>query len=431
MYLAIKVCDTIMGSGKTSAVINLMDSHPERKYLYITPFLTETERILQSCKNIEFVTPERDRQHLYNKQNHLQELVEADMNISITQALFKRSTQETIELIKSHSYTVIIDEAVDVFQPFKISDSDYELVERAGLIVEQDAEQSLYSVKDFGYSGGVLQEFFSMARYNRIVKMGDGAKNIYHWQLPKELFEVSEDMYILTYMFDCSTLRYFFDLNQIEYQYIYVNKDDAGIYSFTDELKYMPAYVAKLSDTIHIFENDKLNAIGNNRTSLSSTWYKNAVGHKNDGRIERLRKNVGNYFKHYTTDIPASGRLWSTFKNGTGAIRSKGFYNSNLEFNCKATNMYSDKKALAYCVNIFMHPDIKNYFIRRGIDADEDRQALSTMIQWIWRSAIRNGEEIWIYIPSRRMRTLLKNWIKETQEMYFNIINNKEVDAIA
>ena len=35
------------------------------------------------------------------------------------------------------------------------------------------------------------------------------------------------------------------------------------------------------------------------------------------------------------------------------------------------------------------------------------------MLQFIWRSAIRDGKEIWIYIPSIRMRTLLKKWIKE------------------
>ena len=41
--------------------------------------------------------------------------------------------------------------------------------------------------------------------------------------------------------------------------------------------------------------------------------------------------------------------------------------------------------------------------------------ALSTMLQWIWRSAIRRGEEIWLYVPSRRMRTLLKDWMERVQ----------------
>lgn len=422
-----------MGSGKTSAIINMMNNHPEKKYLYITPFLTETDRIVENCPNIDFISPSKQWKYHLNKQAHLQELIKEDRNISITQALFTMSTEETISLIKEHNYTVIIDESVDVFKPLTIQESDYNLVKRAGLITEYDAEQSMYSVESNGYTTGKLQDFFTLARSNRIVKIRNSSDSdtAYYWQLPKELFEVSEDIYILTYMFDCQSLRYYFDLNHIEYEYVYIYVDENNTYSFSDELKYMPEYVSHLSSMIHVFENDKLNDIGKNKNALSSSWYDRALTHKSDGKIEQLRKNVANFFTHYMKGVPASGRLWSTFKKGTGAIRTKGFYNSNIEYNCKATNAYSDKKVLAYCVNIFMHPDIKNYFLQRNIDVDEDAQALSTMLQWIWRSAIRNGEEIWVYVPSKRMRNLLKDWIKNTQQLYYTTLESKEVSAIA
>ena len=32
--MAIKVCDSIMGSGKSSAVIKNMNDHPEKHYIY-------------------------------------------------------------------------------------------------------------------------------------------------------------------------------------------------------------------------------------------------------------------------------------------------------------------------------------------------------------------------------------------------------------
>ena len=38
------------------------------------------------------------------------------------------------------------------------------------------------------------------------------------------------------------------------------------------------------------------------------------------------------------------------------------------------------------------------------------------MVQWIWRSAIRDGDEIYIYIPSKRMRTLLINWMESLSD---------------
>ena len=58
-----------------------------------------------------------------------------------------------------------------------------------------------------------------------------------------------------------------------------------------------------------------------------------------------------------------------------------------------------------------MNPFLVNFFSKRGIKVSQDEYALSEMIQWIWRSAIRNDEKIYIYIPSERMRNLLKNWL--------------------
>ena len=45
--LKIKIVDMVCGGGKTSAAINLINNAPkENKFLYITPYLTEVERIL-------------------------------------------------------------------------------------------------------------------------------------------------------------------------------------------------------------------------------------------------------------------------------------------------------------------------------------------------------------------------------------------------
>jgi hypothetical protein len=42
---------------------------------------------------------------------------------------------------------------------------------------------------------------------------------------------------------------------------------------------------------------------------------------------------------------------------------------------------------------------------------NEDEWALSELIQWLFRSAIRQKEEIELYIPSERMRKLLIEWL--------------------
>lgn len=69
-----------------------------------------------------------------------------------------------------------------------------------------------------------------------------------------------------------------------------------------------------------------------------------------------------------------------------------------------------------YIVNLFMNVNEKKFYQKHGIEVDEDAYALSIMVQWIWRSAIRDGDDIGLYIPSRRMRNLLINWIEKTSK---------------
>ena len=42
---------------------------------------------------------------------------------------------------------------------------------------------------------------------------------------------------------------------------------------------------------------------------------------------------------------------------------------------------------------------------------DKDLWALSNMIQFVFRSRLRKGEPINLYVPSRRRRELFKRWL--------------------
>ena len=51
------------------------------------------------------------------------------------------------------------------------------------------------------------------------------------------------------------------------------------------------------------------------------------------------------------------------------------------------------------------------FFESRNIKINQDIWALGEMIQFIFRTQIRDGKPINIYIPSERMRNLLINWL--------------------
>ena len=140
-----------------------------------------------------------------------------------------------------------------------------------------------------------------------------------------------------------------------------------------------------------------------------------------------MKRNLNNYFRNIL-DAKSETIMWTTFKDFQAKLRGKGyskqFKSEQLEnvenaygflsCNARATNKYSECYNLAYCVNNYLHVSVSQFFRKKGVAIDEELYGLSEMIQWIWRSRIRNGESINIYIPSVRMRTLLKSWLSMT-----------------
>ncbi|MNC64554.1 hypothetical protein D3C75_1147700 [compost metagenome] len=58
-----------------------------------------------------------------------------------------------------------------------------------------------------------------------------------------------------------------------------------------------------------------------------------------------------------------------------------------------------------------MNPVEKKFFEQYRVTVDEEAWALSELIQWVWRSRIRDNESISIYIPSTRMRDLFFRYL--------------------
>ena len=64
-----------------------------------------------------------------------------------------------------------------------------------------------------------------------------------------------------------------------------------------------------------------------------------------------------------------------------------------------------------YLVNRNYNPIMKRWLVSKGLSTNDDAFCLAEAIQFIFRSAIRNGKEISLYIPSKRVRELIKEWI--------------------
>lgn len=395
-----------MGTGKSSAAITYLNEHPYDKFIYITPYLDEATRIKKGCPQLHFVEPSNKlKQYEFKKSLHTAALIREGHNITTTHQAFKGYTQSTLDCIKEHGYTLIVDENVDVLEMFEFHPDDLQLAVDAGYIADNSG---VYSIVNNDYKGKALQELFSLLKSRELIRMTDKDENsLFYWALPPELLTSFKDVFILTYLFNGQSLHHFMEIYDIPYEYIGIERSEDGRYRFGDYPGYTPEYVYHLKDMLHILERDRINDVGDDYHALSMNWFK-----RGGENIERLKRNVSNCFNNIWRDIPADKRLWGSYNGEFSKIRGKGYTKAFLTFNAKATNDYKDRECLVYIANLFMNVNEKKFYQMHGLEVDEDTYALSIMVQWIWRSAIRDGKEIYLYIPSRRMRTLLINWIE-------------------
>ena len=396
----VNIIDAIMGAGKTSSAINFINnSDNDKRFLYITPYLTEVKRIIDSCPNKKFRQPET----YGTKIRGIKYLFDKKCNIVSTHALFSMFDEEIIDLAYANNYTLIMDEVADVIQPYEISKDDLNnILEKYATIDEHGILN--WNAKDYdGRFEDVkrLCDLRCIAIYSNIAML---------WLFPVETFRAFRDIYILTYMFDAQTQKYYYDYFGINYNYLYVKGDSLDNYTFTDEkINYVIPNYSKL---IHICDNEKLNRIGDAEFALSKTWY---MRNEKNQLMKQLKNNTGNFFKNYTK-TKSDENLWTTFKDYRELISGKGYAKGFLSSNVRATNEYRNRIAVAYLINKFFNPCVKNFFHTHGVKSDDDAFAVSEMLQFIWRSAIRDGKEIQLYIPSNRMRKLLIDWIENVNK---------------
>jgi hypothetical protein len=399
----IKIVDSIPGSGKTSAIINMInDDKTENKYIYITPFLTEVERVKKSCKSKKFQEPKYNQHG--NKFDNLNKLISEGKNIVSTHALFHKANMQTVELLKSNDYILILDEVFNVIEQCNISKNDVDMIINEGYAkIENDY---LVWNEEKEYTGA-----FENIKYLSINKSIIVYKDvILIWMFPVEIFKAFKDAYILTYLFEAQEQCYYYQMNDIKYEYYYasnplnkyiIRPKDEKYKAIEDKIK------IKLRDNITIIDDEKLNAVGEYEYNLSHTWFKND---KNKESIKQLKNNIVNFFINIQK-AKSDTVLWTTFKDQQSKLKGKGYTKGFISCNLRATNDYVEKYNLAYCINIFNQPFIDQFFKSKGITIDQELYALSELIQWLWRSRIRRYEPITIYIPSSRMRELLIDWI--------------------
>lgn len=411
------VIDSIMGSGKTTYMINRLNSEYDRlyvdgeynpfvehnRYMYVTPFLDEVRRIKDACPRLNF----RDPAHKGGaKINHLAELIGRGENIVMTHALFQQITPELLCLVKKTKYTMILDEemqCVDMDEP--ISSSDKRLLENDGLISVSPDGSIKWTDGDHGVYEGNFDEIRKRAKDRNLSFHG---KSTVMSSLPIECIVNFEEFIILTYLYEASITSAYLSIHGISV--VMMTLIDGRLVPMNGR-EHERDLKREFQGRIRIYDGS-MNRIGDNSKYSGRPFSGGWFNRLKQEHWKQIKASTEHFFKSIAR-TKSDANAWTTFVGCRNKLKGQRYTKGFIPLNARATNVYAHKRSLAYLVNRYPNPVMVGYLRKHGVEWSQDLFALSEMLQWIWRSAIRNGEPISIFIPSERMRNLLIDWLND------------------
>ena len=422
--VTVNVIDAIMGSGKTTWMIDKVNNDLKPRYIVVTPTLTEVARLVNDCPKARFKEP--DVKVHGKKYQDFEQLIKDGENIVTTHSLLTRMTKKILAELKRQQYTLMVDESLAVVSVYKeLTNKDMAMLFNGKYVyVEPNSFKLRWNHKDHPDYKGKFWETRDRCDNGNLIYFKE---NTMLWEFPIEFLRVFKDVWVLTYLFQSSPMS----------NYLIAEGTSVNLYSLKGQSsQFVPPVLIDYKDHDETATKDRLrspgvinlydgplNEVGRPTRKapkiLSKSWYENKA---KPIEIAAIKNALSNYFRNIL-DAKSYDLMWTVFgskktkKNkryGRGTVEKlegKGYAKGFIPNNTKATNDFIDKKHIAYMQNTFHHPKIFDYFKARGVIVIEDLYSLSEMIQLIWRSRIRKWESINVYIPSSRMRHLFTSWL--------------------
>lgn len=447
---SIEVVESLMGNGKTFATLRYIEQQAldskEARWIYCTEYLSEIEKRTKDekslCRNLWRTPTEDDK-----TQKFIELLLEPKVQlIAITHALllFASKNSYVNSLIKAKGYNLFLDETIELINPYggcKVG--DFLTWQYEGKINVLEPLGKVEWVYKDEITGGLDTSF---KRFSADLQKG----NIYCSVEGKRVALVDIEDEVIFNQFDRVILATY----QIEHS------------MFDAYLKLKGVNRVPCNDVVCSRNNtkDNIRSLVTQHTkhykkfkgmSMSSNWWKGEKeGTEKKTKVATVDdiKLVSNTIRNIgdTTGCKGNAHMLGFTVPGDkiGApsnpknISAKGYPStvcfveeSSTEFdpdgkpklvstnekdkakstyipcNSRACEDYKNKVVMIHAFNRFPLQPVTVYLNNRNIEHSSEVFALNELLQWLWRSAIRDGKPITISILSERMRDLFDNWL--------------------
>lgn len=446
----ITVIDGMMGVGKTAYMTERIKRERisvvpgGKRYIILLPYIDFMQEYTDILGTTGIRVLNDDVSESISKTEHLKEaLSDHDIDVIITTHQIYDYWDDTVDsLIKDGEWTLVIDEVPSIFETFSASVSHMSI---KGLIGE--GALSIEKVSDTRIAEGYEVETLTVTQTGseklnaptsevskiekdlirkaqnkilyRITTKGKASKSWMVLSLNPSHLKKAKDAYFLTYLFAGSELEAWLKINELDHEHKKLERDSSILrrWNLTDHDRHYTGQSVKglitIDDMQPLRKSEKTKPYApDSESAYSVTDYKDNISK------EENPQKVRGQLRRFTRYINFDDFMWTTFKNHTKLYydKERGMSKKKLDgcfipFNKTGVNDFDNKNKLAYLCNNYQSPEIGKLINSFGIDYSDRSFALSSILQWTFRSSIRKGNDITICIPSKRMREIIIKWL--------------------
>ncbi len=325
-----------------------------------------------------------------------------------------KSCREVEGLIEKAGYHIIIDEEKCVLNSVKIKQQTIKnLKQLRYIVIDQDTGLVTWDFKKSGndYDGEKEhQEVITKAKSGSLYCFDD---KFFVYELPHRLFHIAEKYTIMTYLFKGNILEAYFNSHGIQYHIEQINTERSAI--IKNQAKELITFIPMTQNMNNICANYKRSK------PFSRNFITNRLTPKERKSIrEGIRGIIYKQEKHDPNKVMITCfkdfMVTETKKKPRINMMPRSMDHCFVSMNVRGSNQWAKNDFVIHMVDHYPDPYIEKYLRARSNGSfDPDIYALSMLIQYVYRSAIRDNKPIKLMICSERMEQLFKEWLAEAK----------------